>query len=173
MPFFSSARERRLWLWALAAVVAIYSTLGLAPRVVGALRASGWLEASFALGMFLVAAAVVVQGLRTRAGGVEIGVALGVVAAYFMHLKYDNAWFTKMLGAGLVLAYPVYMVMAYALGFLGGWSWVAKVALITVPTVVGAIWLLFAWKGGDAEHGEPTHDPGPDADDHAVTEATH
>ena len=29
MPFFSSKRERRLWLWSLAVVLAIYATLGL------------------------------------------------------------------------------------------------------------------------------------------------
>lgn len=100
-----------------------------------------------------------------------------IVAAYFMHLKYDNAWFTKMLGAGLVLAYPVYMVMAYAMGFLSSWGWVAKVLLIAVPTVIGAIWLLFAWKGGDAEHADHPADQGHGADDDAdaavVTEATH
>jgi cytochrome c oxidase subunit IV len=98
-----------------------------------------------------------------------------IVAAYFMHLKYDNAWFTKMLGAGLVLAYPVYMIMAYALGFLEGWSWVAKVALLALPTIIGSIWLLFAWKGGDAQHADHPHDDtAVDASDaQAVTEATH
>jgi len=95
-----------------------------------------------------------------------------IVAAYFMHLKYDNAWFTKMIGAGLVLAYPVYMVMAYALGFLEGWSWVAKVAVVVVPSITGAIWLLFAWKGGDAEHAEDHHTQGQN-DHERVTEATH
>lgn len=78
-----------------------------------------------------------------------------VVAAYFMHLKYESAWFTKLLASGLALAYPVYMVMAYALGFLPGWSWVSKVALLAVPTIIGSIWLLFAWKGGD--HAEAAH----------------
>ena len=74
-----------------------------------------------------------------------------IVAAYFMHLKYDNAWFTKMLAAGLVLAFPVYMVMAYAMGFLEGWNWIAKVALLAVPPIIAAIWLFFAWRGGDVE----------------------
>ena len=35
---FSSERERRLWAWTLAVVVAIYSTMGLARTLAGALR---------------------------------------------------------------------------------------------------------------------------------------
>ena len=89
MALFVSHRERRLWLWTLAVVVAIYSTLGLARTAAGALRDSGLLEPSFVvamflLGMFLVGATIVTQGLKMRPGGAEIGVALGVAAAYLM-----------------------------------------------------------------------------------------
>ena len=38
MSLFTSDREPRLWLWTLAAIVAIYSTLGPAGALVGALR---------------------------------------------------------------------------------------------------------------------------------------
>ena len=89
MTVFSSDRERRLWLWTLAVVVAIYSTLGLARTLAGALREAGLLEGTtlvffgfFAL--FLVGATVVTQGLKARPGGAEIAVALGVTAAYLM-----------------------------------------------------------------------------------------
>jgi len=37
MSLFSSKREKRLWLWALAAVIALYSTLGLAGALAGRL----------------------------------------------------------------------------------------------------------------------------------------
>jgi hypothetical protein len=84
MPLFSSDRERRLWAWTLAVVVAIYSTLGLAATLAGALRDRGLIEAFFVLAMLLVGATIVTQGLKTRPGGAEIGVALGVVAAYLM-----------------------------------------------------------------------------------------
>ncbi len=84
MALFSSDRERRLWLWTLAVVVAIYSTLGLAPKLAGLLRAQGLLGAAFVLGMLLVAATIVTQGLRARAGWAEIAVALGVAAAYLL-----------------------------------------------------------------------------------------
>ncbi|MDE0219041.1 MAG: VanZ family protein [Spirochaetaceae bacterium] len=87
MALFSSDRERRLWLWTLAVVVAIYSTLGLAQTLTRALLDSGLLGASFPLvsflvAMFLVGATVVTHGLNARPGGVEIAVALGVTAAY-------------------------------------------------------------------------------------------
>ena len=83
---FTSGRERRLWAWTLAVVVAIYSTLGLARTLAGVLREEGVLVASFALGMLLVGATVLVQGLRRRPGAAEIGIALGIGAAYFMVL---------------------------------------------------------------------------------------
>ena len=81
---FASDRERRLWAWTLAVVVAIYSTLGLARTLAGVLRDEGLLVASFAFGMVLVGATVVVLGLRKRPGAAEIGIALGIAAAYFM-----------------------------------------------------------------------------------------
>ena len=91
MALFSSKRERRLWLWTLAVVVAIYSTLGLAQSLVGALREHGLYYAAldvtlvlFVLGMILVMATVITQGLKTRPGGAEIVVALGVTVAYLL-----------------------------------------------------------------------------------------
>ena len=84
MSFFTSDRERHLWLWALAVVVAIYSTLGLAGTLAGALRDSGLGEGFFVLSCLLVLAAIVTQGLKTRPSSAEIGVALGVSAAYLL-----------------------------------------------------------------------------------------
>lgn len=85
-PLFAltSARERRLWAWTLAVVVAIYSTLGLARTLNPVL---GFLN--LGVGLFLVCCLLVVatalaQGLRLRPGGLEIAVALGVVAAYLL-----------------------------------------------------------------------------------------
>lgn len=81
---FSSARERRLWACTLAVVLAIYSTLGFMPTLAGALRDRGLLGAFFVLGMLLVGGTVLTQGLKTRPRGAELGVALGVAAAYLM-----------------------------------------------------------------------------------------
>ena len=86
MSLFSSRRERRLWLWTLAVVVAIYSTLGLAGTLAAALRKYGLLDAS-TLGlfaMFLLGATILTLGLKVRPGGVEIAVMLGVAFAYLL-----------------------------------------------------------------------------------------
>jgi len=83
MPDFSSNRERRLWLWALAVVVAIYATADLARTLADALRESGLLELTptmFSAGMLLIGIMILVQGLRERSRGVEVGFALGVAA---------------------------------------------------------------------------------------------
>lgn len=80
---FSSRRERRLWAWALAVVVAIYATADLVRTVADALRESGLLELTptlFSAGMFLIGVMILVQGLRERSRGVEVGFALGVAA---------------------------------------------------------------------------------------------
>ena len=79
MPDFSSSRERRLSVSAL--VVAIYSTADLARMLADTLRESGLLELTsdmFNVGMLLVGAMILVQGLRERSRGVEVGFALGV-----------------------------------------------------------------------------------------------
>lgn len=84
MSLFASNRERRLWIWASLTVLAIYSTLGLARSLEGTLRAKGLLEASFILGVALIGIAIVIQGWKSRPGGYEIGLALGIAAVYFM-----------------------------------------------------------------------------------------
>jgi hypothetical protein len=84
MTLFTSDRERRLWLWTLAVVAAIYSTLGLARTVAVELRNRGALDAAFVWGAVLILAATVALALKIRVGRAEIGVALGVVAVYLM-----------------------------------------------------------------------------------------
>ena len=81
---FSSNHERRLWAWALATVVAIYSTLGLAGALAERLRAEGLLVASFVLGFALVLTAVAASALRRRPGRYELWAAVGVTAVYGM-----------------------------------------------------------------------------------------
>ena len=83
-PFFTSVRERRLWLWALAVVVAIYSTLGLAGSLAEVLRERDLLPAAVFSLMILTVAAIVGSGLRRRPGRREVWVALGVTAVYAM-----------------------------------------------------------------------------------------
>ena len=81
MSLFTSDRERRLWLWSLAVVAAIYSTLGPAQTLVEALREHNLLRLSFALVLLLVGTAIAGRWVMMRPGRREIGVALGVTAA--------------------------------------------------------------------------------------------
>lgn len=84
MSLFSSDRERRLWLWTLVVVTAIYASLGLTQDLAGALRERGFIGPAFILGMVLMAAAILLQASKRRPGGREIGVAFGVVAVYLI-----------------------------------------------------------------------------------------
>ncbi len=84
MPAFTSAREKRLWTWTLAVVVAIYSTLGLARTLVDQLGSDFMSVWMFLLGCLLVLLTVITQGLKVRPSGAEIGIALGVAAAYLL-----------------------------------------------------------------------------------------
>ena len=85
MSLFSSHRERRLWIWTAVVVVAIFSTLGLARTLAVSLGDNSLIGAGlFLVACLMVLAAVVTQGLTTRPSGPEIGVALGVAAAYLL-----------------------------------------------------------------------------------------
>lgn len=83
---FSSRRERSFWAWALLVVVVIYATLGWAQILAGELRGRGWIDEAFWLGLILIGAAVLIQGIRIRPRGLEIGVTLGIAGAYLIAL---------------------------------------------------------------------------------------
>ena len=79
---FSSDRERRLWLWTLAAVAAIYATLGLASRLADLWYDQGVSAVVFLGAMLLIGVAILTQGLSVRPGGREVGVGLGIAVVY-------------------------------------------------------------------------------------------
>ncbi len=81
---FTSDRERRLWLWTLAVVVAIFSTLGLTRTLAGAVRDRGLIDDTFFWAFVATVAAIVVIALTKRPGMAEIGVATATVAVYLM-----------------------------------------------------------------------------------------
>lgn len=83
MSFFTSNREKRLWVWTLAVVIAIYSTLGLASKLAKTFEDSQWIGVGlFMFCCLLVLATIAVQGLKRTPSGMEIAVVLGIVAAY-------------------------------------------------------------------------------------------
>ena len=84
LRLFATDRERRLWVWALAVVAAIYSTLGLASLMADVLYSQAVSAVAFLVCMALVGLTILTQGLRTRPGGVEIGIGLGIAVVYLM-----------------------------------------------------------------------------------------
>lgn len=84
MQLFTSKRERNLWLWVVAVVVAIFSTLGLAQTLAGILQDRELLDGTFLIGLFLVLATIVAMALKSRPRGIEIGVILGIAAVYLL-----------------------------------------------------------------------------------------
>lgn len=139
MSAFTSRREQRLWLWVLAVVLAIYSSLGLAGRLAEELRKRNLLEISFAAGLLLMVAAIIWGALRRRSGRREIWVLLGVAVAYGMvvvRMGIDPAERTHLFEYGLVAVLthqalvervrngryvPVPAVFAIAITALLGW----------------------------------------------------
>ncbi len=89
---FASSRERRLWLWVLVVVVAIYASLGPAATLAAALRQANLLRATFALILLLGAGIVIWRWTKKRPNRAEIGVAIGVVSAYVMAWVRMDSW---------------------------------------------------------------------------------
>lgn len=79
---FSSDRERRLWLWTVVVLVAIYSTLGPAAELAAFLRERNLLRASSFAVLLLVVALVAAPWVRRRPGRREVGAAVGILAVY-------------------------------------------------------------------------------------------
>ncbi len=103
---FTSNRERRLWLWTVAAMVAIYSTLGLAPMLVDVLREHNLLRVSFAIVLFLVVGVIAWQWMNRRFGWDEIGGILGVAFIYLLVWIRIDSWEerTHLIEYGVVAA---------------------------------------------------------------------
>ena len=106
--WFSSARERRLWLWSLGVVVAIFLGLWLTPALAGIIEDRALLDASFGLGLLLVGATVVALAMKTRPRGIEIGIALGIAAAYLLvvtRMALEPAERTHLIEYGVLAAF--------------------------------------------------------------------
>jgi len=83
---FSSRRERRLWLWAVAVFTAIFASLGFSGSLVDLLTDDNVAAVVFGVALLLVSAAVLTQGLQSNPGGAEIAVAFGIAAVLLMLL---------------------------------------------------------------------------------------
>ena len=86
MPLLTSSREKRLWLWATAVLVAIYATLFMGRPLANQLRDQNVQAIFFVFGMVLTSVAVVIHALKTRPSKIELSVLLGILAAYVMFI---------------------------------------------------------------------------------------
>lgn len=84
MSLFTSRRERRYWLYFVAAVAAIYSTLGIAGALAAALEDRGLIGLAFGAGFLTVIGAILASGLRRSPGPRMIWVGIGIAAVYGM-----------------------------------------------------------------------------------------
>ena len=84
MPFFTSPREKRLWIWALVVFATILSTLFIGQPLAKLFASQDRRAVFFVLGMILVGATIAIHAFKTKASKYEIGLWLGIVAVYFM-----------------------------------------------------------------------------------------
>ena len=75
-----------------------------------------------------------------------------LVAGGFLPLKADKSVFSQMLTMGMWFAGPVFLIIAFALGFLPDWNVIIKVLFLFLPPGVAGFWLGFSFKGGDGGH---------------------
>ena len=103
---FASPRERRLWVWTLIVLLAIYASLGLARTIADFLRENGLLQLSVVAITFVVLVPLAWQWVKKRPGWSEIGVALGIALAYWLTiLRIENpAERTHLIEYGVVAA---------------------------------------------------------------------
>lgn len=137
MAVFTSPRERRLWFWTLAVVVAIYSTLGLAGTFAEQLSETGLTTVGFAAGMFLVGVTVLTQGLRTKPSAAEIGVVLGVAVVYLMvFLRMALPERSHLIEYGIVASFVYEALMERSQG--RRFFWFGLVAVL-FSSLIGAV----------------------------------
>lgn len=94
MPFFTSKRERRLWLALGFALLGIYATLGQTPAIVAALGADliESAEANLVFALLALLVVIPVFFIDKRLGRVEIAVGLGILAVYLLAWLRLGSW---------------------------------------------------------------------------------
>ena len=92
--FFSSKRERRLWLALAIVLVAIYATLGQAPAIVAALGADILASAGANLVFAIIALLVVIPVffIDKRLARAEIAVGAGILTVYLLAWLRLGSW---------------------------------------------------------------------------------
>ena len=91
MTFCTSNREKRLWLYALAVVVAIASTLFLGRPLAQLFANQDVQAAAFLMGMLLVGISIFMHGWTMRRSRSEWVIWLGIMAVYGLVLLASRA----------------------------------------------------------------------------------
>ncbi|MDN5202736.1 VanZ family protein [Fulvivirgaceae bacterium BMA10] len=84
MPLFTSSQEKRLWLYALAVLIAIFSTLALGRPLQEMLRDQNTQAVFFLIAMILIGTTITVHGLKARPSKTELVIWFGLAAVYIM-----------------------------------------------------------------------------------------
>ncbi|NNC94790.1 MAG: VanZ family protein [Chitinophagales bacterium] len=84
MPVFVSKRERRLWIFLLLIMIAIYATLGVVVSLTSYLRDREVLTIGFFLCLGLIAVMVFIDGWRRNADKAEIIAWIGIFTVYLL-----------------------------------------------------------------------------------------
>lgn len=94
LPFFSSHRERRLWLALGITLAAIYATLGKTPEIVAALGADLLenLEANLVFALLILLVIVPIFFIDKRLGRFEVAIGLSILAVYLLAWLRLGSW---------------------------------------------------------------------------------
>ena len=94
MPFFSSKRERRLWIALLIVLAGIYATLGQTPGIVAALGTDlvQSAEANLVFALLILLVVIPVFFIDKRFSRVEIAVGIGILAVYLLAWLRLGSW---------------------------------------------------------------------------------
>ena len=94
MSFFSSKRERRLWIALVIVLAAIYSTLGQTPAIVAMLGTDllESAEANLVFALLIMLVVIPIFFIDKRLGRVEIAVGAGILAVYLLAWLRLGSW---------------------------------------------------------------------------------
>lgn len=84
MALFKTTREKRLWIYALLAMIGIFSTLFLGVPLQATLGNQNLQAAVFLIGIALVATTILAYGLKTKPGKMDLTVWAGLLAVYLV-----------------------------------------------------------------------------------------
>lgn len=84
MPLFTSAREKRLWLYTLIVLLTIISTLIFGQPLVRLFASQDVRAVIFLLVMAIIGTTIIIHGLKTRPSRAEVTIWLGLAAVYIM-----------------------------------------------------------------------------------------